>query len=211
MSERANKPARSRRSPGSSVWTFSILLAVASLFGCGERSDKHPKDVVQWIKDCKGSIGYYDAELGSSELMNFEKVTIRDRSINDVSPLANMTKLKELDISDTQVGDLLPLANLRNLESLSLNGTQANDLLPLANLTNLRMLGLNDTQVSDVLPLANLRNLESLGLGTTQVNDVSPLANLTRLTSLNLRGTHVSDSSVDILRKALPNCDIRLD
>lgn len=123
MSERANKPARSRRSLGSSVWPFSILLAVASLFGCGGRSEKHPKDVVQWIKDCNGSIGYYDAELGSSDLTNFEKVTVRDRSINDVSPLAN----------------------------------------------------------------------------------------LTRLTSLNRRGTHVSDSSVDILRKTLLNCDIRLD
>ena len=29
--------------------------------------------------------------------------------------------------------------------------------------------------------------------------------------TLNISGTHVSKSSVEILRKALPNCDIRLD
>ncbi len=167
MSDRTDKTTRSRGSSGSSVWTFSILLAVASLLGCGVRSEKHPKDVVQWIKDCKGSIGYYDAELGRGELTNLEEVTIRDGTITDVSPLANLTKLKELNINDTQVSDVLPLANLRNLESLSLNGTKVNNLLPLANLTKLRMLGLNDTQVSD--------------------------------------------SSVEMLRKALPNCDIRLD
>ncbi len=167
MSDRTDKPTPSRRSSVSSVWTFSILLAVASLLGCGVRSAKQPEDVVQWIKEWKGSVGYYDAELGKGELTNFKELAIRDRNVKDVSPLANLTKLTSLNLSGTQV--------------------------------------------SDVIPLANLRNLESLGLGTTQVSDVSPLANLTKLKMLVLNDTQVSDSSVEMLRKALPNCDIRLD
>jgi NACHT domain len=83
-------------------------------------------------------------------------------AIRDLTPLANLTDLQELDLSGTQVVDAAPLANLTNLETLDLSGTQVADAAPLAKLTNLQWLYLSGTQVADAAPLANLTNLPRL-------------------------------------------------
>ena len=118
----------------------------------------------------------------------------RNNSISDVSPLAALTQLTELDLGGTYVSDVSPLAALTQLTELHLGGP-ASDVSPLAALTQLTYLNLGYTAVSDVSPLAALTQLTRLDLGGTYVSDVSPLAALTQLTRLDLGGTYVSDVS----------------
>ena len=90
--------------------------------------------------------------------------------MSDLSPLAKLKSLKELDLRHTQVSDLSPLAELKNLEHLVLNDTQVSDLSALVELNNLRTLYLENTQVRDLSPLAE-SNLFLLVITGTQVND----------------------------------------
>ena len=88
------------------------------------------------------------------------------------------------------------------------NSNQVTDVTPLARLTKLEELFLDDTHVRDVTPLAALKKLRILQLEGTRVKDVTPLAGLTRLQLLDLRDTQVSQDGYEMLKKALPTCDI---
>jgi Leucine-rich repeat (LRR) protein/membrane-associated phospholipid phosphatase len=144
-----------------------------------------------------------------------QSVNLRGAPVQDLRPLAQMTKLKELDLCGTlvrdvtplsglsdlkslnlqflRVSDLTPIAGTASLRSLNLGGTPVYDLTPLAGLTNLRDLVAAVTKVRDLTPLAPLRQLNSLDLGGTSVSNLRPIADLTRLTFLSLNGTPVED------------------
>ncbi|MFR0575362.1 leucine-rich repeat domain-containing protein, partial [Bifidobacterium boum] len=122
------------------------------------------------------------------ESLNLSYAGVYSTGFSDVSPLAKLTKLEELDLSHTAVSDVSPLAGLTKLRRLSLSTTPVSDVSPLAKLTNLQELNLssawgysNSTGLSDVSPLAKLTKLEELDLSHTAVSDVSPLAKLTKL------------------------------
>lgn len=116
------------------------------------------------------------------------RLAIRDPLLADLSPLASMVGLKELDLSHTAVSDLSPLAGLGLLEALDLGNTAVRSLAPLARLGALRRLDLSNTAVDDVTPLAVLNQLEELDLSRTRVRDPSPLARLPALRHLALDG-----------------------
>jgi hypothetical protein len=137
-------------------------------------------------------------------------ITRRGGSVQNLSPLAELTKLRFLYILDTEVrrGGLLPLANLTNLEVLSFKRSTVSDIAPLAGLRNLKSLKLHSTQVRNLTPLASLRNLRELNLAKTPVSDIFPLAGLANLQSLNISNTQVGEADVQVLQRALPNCKI---
>ena len=69
--------------------------------------------------------------------------------VSDLSPLAELTRLRDLNIVATHVSDLSPLIGLTRLEGLFLARTDVSDVTPLAGLTNLEVLELSDTHVSE--------------------------------------------------------------
>ncbi len=155
---------------------------------------------------------------------------LRERRITDVTPLAELTKLTELNIRETRVTDLAPLAGLTNLTTLRIEENILSNIMPLAGLTNLRELDLYYTQTTDVTPLAGLTELTKLDIRGNKITDLTPLAGLTKLTKLfaasnkitdltplagltNLTKLHLEDNPIPLdqmamLRKALPNCKI---
>ena len=147
-----------------------------------------------------------------------------NRSISDVSPLANLHNLTALDLSGNQISDVSPLANLENLTELDLGYNDIPDtsalssvLTSLKNLTwlrlprlrndtsalfsalsdleNLKILDLSANQISDVSPLAALKNLSWLKLSYNWISDISALADLENLTDLYLDHNRISDIS----------------
>ena len=124
--------------------------------------------------------------------------------VEDLSPLANLTRLESLSIdgSDNVDGGFMslePLRNLKKLSSISLcmnrRETQPIDLSPLAGLTDLRSLTIqarhfeNDPPIPsfvDLSPLSSLSNLQNLDLKVSNVVDISPLRNLTNLKSVTI-------------------------
>jgi hypothetical protein len=128
-------------------------------------------------------------------LTNLQQLNLQFTPVADLSPLAGLTNLQQLNLQFTPVADLSPLAGLTNLQYLYLWNMQVADLSPLAGLTNLQSLDLRGTQVADMSLLAGLTDLQYLYLGSTQVADLSPLAGLTDLQYLDLRRTQVTDLS----------------
>jgi Leucine-rich repeat (LRR) protein len=115
--------------------------------------------------------------------------------ISDISPLASLTSLIELNLGSNEIGDISLLASFINLTLLDLGYNQIGDISPLANLTSLTSLSLSDNQISDISPLANLTSLTELDLGANPISDISPLASLTSLIELTLGSNEISDIS----------------
>ena len=134
---------------------------------------------------------------------------------SDLSPLAALTKLRELWLSDcTGLTTLKPLANLAALEELYIiGGGNVSDLAPLAGLGNLEHLeiyccdeieGMGPVgrmpklrrlklvmlpKVHDLTPLGNARALTELRVwGCGKVKTLEPLRGLTQLRHLSFRG-----------------------
>lgn len=133
------------------------------------------------------------ADLSPVSDLNLSSLNLSYARINDLAPLAGLTKLRILNLARTYVSDLMPLSGLTQLEVLDLGKTQVQEIGPLERLTSLRTLSLWGTQVSDIAPLKDMIALEMLNLWSTAVSDLTPLSRLTRLQSLDLARTQVTD------------------
>lgn len=211
---------------------FSLrIVLVALTVGCvllGWNVNKahRQKTTVAWVEAMGGSVGYDyaidgtnislpDAEpgpkwlrdaIGVDYLATVDYVDLSHSEVTDLSPLADLSKLKTLLLSHTTVKDLSPLTNLAELERLDLSNTQVSNLTPVANLTKLKSLSVFQSAVRDFAPLANLRDLESMDLGGTAVRDVFPFTRLMKLELLVLDDTSVPEADLATLREALPTC-----
>ena len=113
--------------------------------------------------------------------------------ISDISPLAELTELRELVLSGNEISDISPLAELTELRELGLSGNQISDISPLAELTELRELSLDFNRISDITPLAELTQLSELFLGANEIVDIGPVAKLTQLRWLFLLVNQIRD------------------
>ena len=127
------------------------------------------------------------AEL--TKLKDLRELRLRGNKISDVNPLAALTSLHKLWLDSNQVSDITPLNELMNLRELRLNNNHISDITSLAALTSLNRLWLSDNQISDVTPLTQLVNLQELYLSRNPVADTSPLANLTKLVQVDVEIT----------------------
>ena len=135
---------------------------------------------------------------------NLERIVLKvddDReeatSIGDLSPLANLTELREINVETEgeTIEDINPLRDLVNLEVIALGGNKIEDIGALANLTELRSVSLNNSGISDLSPLRSLTNLETLVLANNPFSDLSPLANLTNLETIFFTENEIRDLS----------------
>ena len=119
------------------------------------------------------------------------------RGIVDITGLEFATNLGTLRLSRNPITDLSPLTNLTALKNLYLSNLSPNtptlDIVPLANLINLEALSLENSRISDISPLVNLKKLSILYLSNNQIEDISPLAELTELQELWIKGNPVTD------------------
>ena len=113
--------------------------------------------------------------------------------VSDLTPIANLSALRNLNVAGNQISDIRPLAELINLQGLILWSNEIQDITPLANLTNLTALNLTDNGVEDITPLTNLTALEILRLNRNKITDITPLANLNVLETLWLDRNRITD------------------
>ena len=203
----SSSPVRKRRWLSFSVRSlFVVTLFVACLLGWKLHKVNQQRRAVSKIKELGGTV-YYDTDrhladsddpspfqapqwlrelLGDDYFDSVVAVRIYHKDLDDVSFLADLPMIEDLNLSGTNVTNLAPLANLTKLKRLVLLAVPVRDISPLANLTNLESLSLENTKVADILPLANLVNLRDLSLAGTPVSDLSPLAGMTKLVELKL-------------------------
>ena len=132
---------------------------------------------------------------------------VNSNSVSDLSPLAGLIHLEELDLWVNSVSDISTLANLTNLTHLGLVGNNISDVSALAGLTNLESLFLDDNPISNLSPLRGLTQLTQLGIDSISVSDFSPLAELTGLRWIRLAWNNISDLSPLVANTGLGNGD----
>ena len=120
-----------------------------------------------------------------SDLRQF-RLDSPDVQDEDLSLIAKLPNLQELNLSATDVTNIEPLRGLVNLQSLSLkDATHVQDIGPLAELTELRELYLSGTAVQLLDPLTRLVQLQRLTL-PGNVADIGPLRGLVNLEELGV-------------------------
>lgn len=115
--------------------------------------------------------------------------------ITDISALAELTNLRELDLTFQDVEDISAVANMPYLRGLDIQACRVSDLTPLAGLDRLEWLYAGYCRITDLSPLAGLTSLQSLSLYYNRVTDIEPLRGLTNLEYLNLQCNPIEDYS----------------
>ena len=77
------------------------------------------------------------------------RLVLNDNEISDLSPLAELTELVELNLARNFIGDLSPLAKLTKLEYLFLEQNLIEDVSPLLGLLEMQRLNLTANQVDE--------------------------------------------------------------
>ena len=132
---------------------------------------------------------------GLEECVNLRGLVACGNSIADLSPLAGLTAITELDLGRNLLADLTPLAGLTAAVHVRLADNRITDVSPLAAMAVLELLDLARNPLADVSPLAGLTALTALDLADDQVADLAGLAAMTALEILNLAGNAVTDLS----------------
>lgn len=116
--------------------------------------------------------------------------------IEDISWLSGLTELsEELDLSENQITDLTPLAGLTKLQDLNVATNSITDVSALSGLTSLVDLNLASNDIGDISPVAGLTGLVRLGVQNNQVSELSSLTGLTALISLEAHNNVITDIS----------------
>ena len=100
-----------------------------------------------------------NAPITVEEMKQLTRVEARDRGIQDLTGLQFAINLRSmLDLRDNQISDISPIAGLTELRQLEISGNTISDISPARDLKNLTFLVLRDNQISDISPIAGLIN-----------------------------------------------------
>ena len=133
--------------------------------------------------------------ITQQDMLRLDRLYAADAQIESLTGLEYAHFLEDLDFSDNPISDLTPIAELPKIRRLLLNGIPISDLTFLKDLTRLNRLHLFACNITDITPLQNLIKLVILNLGENHIKDISPLANLTALETLVLRHNFIVDIS----------------
>ena len=116
-------------------------------------------------------------------------------NVSDLTPLANLTKLRVLRLLHQSITDLTPLVGQTQLTEINLIDNNITDITMLRDMANLRELYLNENSIEFLPNLGNLNVLESLSLNRNRIVDISALSSLETLTRLELDNNKIVDLS----------------
>ena len=128
-------------------------------------------------------------------LIKLYDVNINVNDISDISPLAGLISLTWLGLSGNHISDLAPVEKLINLRGISIDGNVVTDLSPLASLIKLERVDANEIPFGDLTPLSGLINLQSFRSWGTPIHNLGALAELPKLRTINICGGELSDIS----------------
>ena len=133
--------------------------------------------------------------------------------VYDVDFSGHLVRSDETSLSLPACGitTLTGLEGLTAIETLNLRGNQIESVYNIQ-ISHARdtLLDLNlaDNRLNNVDSLVALTRIEKLDLSGNQITVINPLMQLNTLRTLNLSGNPIPADQVEILRAALPNCEI---
>ena len=101
-----------------------------------------------------------------------------NNTLSDISPLAGLTNLTDLDLYNNHISDISALSNLKKMKFLQIYSNSISDISPLSQMSDLHYLDAGGNKIRDISKLANLTNLTYIGLGRNNISDISALKTL---------------------------------
>jgi len=207
MAALAQIPCVTSLSLGRSEVTDAGLAHVAGLTSLGSLNLSYTKVTDAGLAALEG--------LRAIGNLNLNGTQIGDEGL---AHLKHLTAMDTLRLYNTRVTDagLAHLRGMKSLDMLFLNGTGVTDagLAHLADLNELSVLFLGRTKITGpgVAHLAGLKSLCHLDLSGTPLTDaaVEPLKRMSHLQILAINTAGMSGAAVQQLRKALPDCTVRM-
>ncbi|MFT5165795.1 MAG: internalin A [Saprospiraceae bacterium] len=116
-------------------------------------------------------------------------------AIADISALASLRGLEEVDLSNNQIVDFIPLGELKQLSILKLNQNRIIDIPFFKTIEKLKILELGSNQIEkfNLSIFLSLPVLQSLNLEQNKINFIDFPSNLSSLKELNLNDNELSD------------------
>lgn len=148
--------------------TAEDLLSVGSLFICGDRAVKDSQSLQNLVSE---------SAVGKR---------LRNGGITTLEDLLMMPNLMTVSLTQQNIADLTPLASLKLLSELDLRQNPLENLAPLAGLSQLKSVNLFGCPVSDLSPLAACPMLSEITAGGSYVTSVETLRGSTALRKLRL-------------------------
>lgn len=160
------------------------------------------------LRSIEAIIGNISDLTPLANLTKMEDLDLRANKITDISALASLTKLVNLNISYNQVSDISAIKDATGLKSLYVEENNISDISALTNLTQLDDVEMPFNKITDITPLSNATALRRLGLGYNEISDISALSNMSNLEMLSLPVNKISDFS-PIQANAKLNADLK--
>ncbi|KAF0094043.1 MAG: putative internalin A [Puniceicoccaceae bacterium 5H] len=135
-----------------------------------------------------------DSLKGLEDAINLTAIEAGGR-VDDLTPLADLSRLYDVSITTTEALDLTPLGGLEKLEYLTIGGPVTWDLAVLESMDNLHALHIEGGHIVDLAPIVARTNLGSLTLRNLGLSDLSFLTSLSHLYQLDVSGNRLTDLS----------------
>lgn len=129
-----------------------------------------------------------------SPLANMKKlksVELRGNKIKDLTPLESLTELETVDVSNNQISDIKALSEKSKLERLYLSGNNISDLTPLEKSFALKELNVTDNKITTIETVKGFLSLEYFGFSNNRVKDILPLENLDKLKTVGAMENYI--------------------
>jgi len=126
----------------------------------------------------------------------FTNLEILDFSFNhvvDISPLADMPRLKKIIADSNSISDITSIEKTISLEELILRHNQINNLAAIGQLNNIRFLDIGQNRVDTLDKLSSLAKLEEISIDSNFVTDIFTLGSLTNLRMINMSVNNISN------------------
>lgn len=158
-----------------------------------------------WIENLEGiqyaksatmvDIGYTSAVEGKSiqdvsplsELTQLDILILKQDGITDVSPLKTLTNLSELDLSmNGAIKDVSAIQSMKKLTTLNVSSNAIENVDDIADLTKLQYLNISGNKISALPDMSKLTELRTLLASGNELTDVTAIGQLKNLEALDL-------------------------
>ena len=124
-----------------------------------------------------------------SALVQLDALLLKQDGISDIRSLKTLVNLTQLDVSGNhEIEDVSAIANMKQLKQLNLSGNRVKDISAVEGLTELEFVAIADNQIEGLPDLSKLVNVYSLDASHNSLTDISEIAGLKGLKELNLTG-----------------------
>jgi Leucine-rich repeat (LRR) protein len=132
---------------------------------------------------------------GLQYFTSLQILMVPSNNISDISPIANLQQLGQVDITFNIIGNIQPLEGHEGIFLLHIGANPISDISPLSTITALRQLWLYDTDVTDFSPLYDLPHLTDIHFGSCNLSDIGFMAYLTHVRIAQLSDNHFTSIS----------------